>query len=67
MSPRERVAALQNRAVERLGERRATKWVHTANRRLSQLTPYELAETSDAGYRIALGELETRAIILNVA
>jgi hypothetical protein len=59
MTPRDRVAALESRAVEVLGRAHATRWMHLSNRKLAQLSPYELAETSDVGYRVALGALET--------
>jgi hypothetical protein len=61
MTPRDRVAALESRAIEVLGRSRATRWLHARNRALAQLTPYELAETGHAGYRVALGALETQA------
>jgi hypothetical protein len=67
MTPRDRVAALETRAAEILGRTRATRWMHYCNRKLAQLTPYELAETSDAGYRIALDALDTEAVRLALA
>jgi uncharacterized protein (DUF2384 family) len=65
MDRRERVAALENRAVEMLGKSRAERWIYVRNRGLSHLTPIELAETSEAGYRIAVSELEKQASALN--
>jgi hypothetical protein len=61
MTPCDRLAALETRAVEVLGRSRATRWMHLRNRSLAKLTPYELAETSDVGYRVALGALESQA------
>jgi hypothetical protein len=54
-----RLTDLQRRADAVLGPKRATIWMHRPHRQLSGLTPYELAETSDAGLRIAARALET--------
>jgi hypothetical protein len=61
--PAERIAAVEKQARAIMGEK-AGAWMKAPNRRLSELTPGELARASDAGMRIVLTELERGESVL---
>jgi uncharacterized protein (DUF2384 family) len=58
-----RVVRVEQRAREILGDRTAA-WMKTPSRTLSGLTPYQLAETSEAGAHVVLTELDRNEAVL---
>jgi uncharacterized protein (DUF2384 family) len=62
-TPAWRISRVEERSREILGDR-AKAWMKAPNRTLSHLSPHELAETSDAGMRVVLTELERNEVVL---